>query len=111
MAEVHYIVENINKIIAHKKLTKMGFADLVGFPDSKWSKISNGRQELSLHEFSKIANNLQMREIDILTWPQKFVDSESFAKDVSERVSVTFEVSPEKRDELLKLVMGEKKFE
>ena len=92
-------------------LTKTAFADLIGFSESKWNKISNGRQELSFHELSKIAECLQMKEIDILTWPKIFTDSEPFAKDISERVSVTFEVSPEKRDYLLKVVTGEMDFE
>ncbi|MDR3094463.1 MAG: helix-turn-helix transcriptional regulator, partial [Bacteroidales bacterium] len=65
--QVHFVVNNLIKIMNDRKLTKVAFADLIGFTEPKWNKISNGRQALDIYELSKIAENLQMREIDIYT--------------------------------------------
>lgn len=100
--KLHPIVENINNIVKDKKLSKSAFADLCGFPESKWNKISNGQQELSLWELSKIASVLQIPVLDVVTYPDKYVKLED--RYTGERVSVTFEVSPDKRDMLLRLV-------
>ena len=42
-----------------------------------------------------------MRDIDIYTYPVVYTEENSIQ---TERISVTFEVSPDKRDMLLKLV-------
>ncbi|MDR1156107.1 MAG: helix-turn-helix transcriptional regulator [Bacteroidales bacterium] len=106
MSQIHYIVTNLIKIMADRNLTKSAFAEEIGFIETKWNKISNGKQALSVIDLSKIAEKLQMRDIDIITYPKEFTDKDC-TQGQSERVSVTFEVSPDKRDYLLKMVMGD----
>ena len=48
-----------------------------------------------------------MEVADIFTYPKKYVDSETVVGN-ADKVSVTFEISADKREHLLKLVMGEK---
>ena len=55
------------------KLNKTQFAEKIDMPEPKWSKISNGIQKIDLFELSKIAEKLQMREIDIFTYPDIYV--------------------------------------
>jgi len=105
--KLHPIVENINKIVKDRKMSKMAFADLIGLPESKWNKISNGAQELSLWELSKIAEVLQMPLQNVISYPDKYVKCDAI--DTGERISVTFEVSPDKRDILLNLVTKQDK--
>jgi len=100
--KINHVIENLVKIMNDRKLNKVSFADLVGFPEAKWNKIANGKQGLSVNELSIIAEKLQLREIDIYTFPYVYVKKE--AKDTIERVSVTFDVAPENRDMLLNLV-------
>ena len=100
--KLHPIVENINNIVKDRKLSKSAFAELCGFPESKWNKISNGQQDLNLWGLSKIASLLQIPVQDIVTYPDKYVKLED--RYTGERVSVTFEVSPDKRDLLLRMV-------
>ena len=59
---LHPIVENLNKIVVDKHLSKSAFADLIGFTESKWNKISNGEQKLQLDELSKIAKIVEQVE-------------------------------------------------
>lgn len=100
--KLHPVVKNINNIVKDRGLSKIAFANLCEFPEPKWNKISNGQQELSLWELSKIASSLQMPVQDIITYPDKYVKLEDGY--TGDRVSVTFEVSPDKRDMLLRLV-------
>lgn len=99
------VVEKLLKLMEDRNLSKAAFAELIGFEESKWNKISNRRQSLSVEELSKIATRLDMREIDIYTYPKKFLDPDDIpVLSQPERISVTFEVSPDKRDILLNLV-------
>lgn len=101
--KVHPIIENLNKIVVDKHLSKTAFADLIGFSESSWNKISNGKQKLQLDELSKIAERIGMSICEIIMYPQKIkvVDPDEMRYD---RVSVTFEVSAENRDTLIKMV-------
>ena len=99
--KVHFVVENLLKIMKDRGLNKVEFATLLGIAESKWNKISNGNQELSISELSNFARKLEMRDIDIYTYPIVYTEENSIQ---TERISVTFEVSPDKRDMLLKLV-------
>lgn len=103
---IHLIVSNLNKIQEDRKLSKSAFARMIEIPEPKWNKISNGAQELSLWELSKIAENLRMPIIDIITYPEKYV-KDSWKDE--ERVSVVFEVSPDKRDMLLQMITNNTK--
>jgi hypothetical protein len=54
---------------------------------------------------------LQVEVIDLFTWPKKYVDEKSVLEKVQKRdkVCVSFEVDPDERDYLLRLVMKDKK--
>ena len=99
--KLHFVVENLLKIMKNRRLNKAEFATLLGISESKWNKISNGNQELTISELSNFASKLEMREIDIYTFPVVYSEENTLQ---TERISVTFEVSPDKRDMLLKLV-------
>lgn len=99
--KIHYVIENLLKIQKDRGLNKVEFAYLLGIAESKWNKISNGNQDVSISELSIFASKLGMKEIDIYTYPIIYTEASTSQP---ERISVTFEVSPDKRDMLLKLV-------
>jgi len=103
---VHFVIEKLIKIMNDKKLTKSAFAELVGFPEAKWNKISNGRQSMSIDELSNIAEKLQMREIDILTWPKVFVEFNSGNDQL--KAQLTIELKEELKQKVLELIFGNK---
>ena len=105
--EVHPVVEKLRLIMRDKNLTQKAMAEYAETGDSQMSKIFKGSLQINLWQLSKIASNLQMEVIDIFTYPKKYVDSEKVVNN-SDKVSITFEVSSDKREHLLKLVMGEK---
>jgi DNA-binding Xre family transcriptional regulator len=103
--ERHFVIDNLIKIMNDKKLKKVDFAATIGFPEAKWNKISNGKQSLDIDDLSKIARNLKMKEIDIFTFPKKYVESSK--KDNDTQTSITIELKEEKKDQVLKIVLGE----
>lgn len=102
------IAEKIRNIIDDKKLSQAVVAQYAGTSPSQFSRMLNGKLALSLQHVANIATELHMEFIDILTYPDKYVNSNIKSNDSTEKVSITFEVDPQKRDYLLRLVMGDK---
>lgn len=102
------IADKIRNIIDDKKLSQAVVAQYAGTSPSQFSRMLNGKLALSLQHIANIATELHMEFIDILTYPDKYVNSNIKSNDSTEKVSVTFEVDPQKRDYLLRLVMGDK---
>ena len=106
---VHYVVENLIKIMNYNKLNKVAFAEIIGFPEPKWNKITNGKQGLTIAELSIIAEKLQMREIDILTYPKVYVESDKINCDVE--VELTVKLKEELKDSVLEHIFGNRNLE
>jgi len=100
------VVKNIIEIRKQKGVNQEVIADVLNVDISTISKIEKGSRKLKVDELSKIAECLRVRVIDLFTYPKVFVDKESIEE--ADRISVTFEVSPDKRDYLLRLVTNEK---
>ena len=100
--EKHFVVEKLLKIQQKRGLTKVAFADLIGFKEAKWNKISNGNQELSINELSKIAEKLQMQEIDIYTFPDKY--TKEGIKETANEVLITMKLNDELKDKVLSFI-------
>ena len=105
----HFLVDNLIKIMNDSELNKIQFAEKIGFPEAKWNKIANGKQGLSVAELSNIAENLQMSEVDIYTYPKKF--SEQGKESDIIKAQLTVELKQELKDKVLQLVFGNKNIE
>ncbi len=99
------IIRNIKNIRLEKGVNQEVIANELGFDIANWSRIENGKQELKVGQLEKIAKALQVEVIDLFTYPKKYVDKDEVGS--AERISITFEVSPDKRDILLNLVTKE----
>lgn len=96
------ILANIKSMRIDKRINQEEIADALGFDVANYSRIENGKQDLKVKQLEIIANVLHCTVIDLFTYPKKYVDKDGVPQ--SERISVTFEVSPDKRDVLLSLV-------
>ncbi|MDL2308521.1 helix-turn-helix domain-containing protein [Bacteroidales bacterium OttesenSCG-928-C03] len=101
------VVKNIIEIRKENGINQELIANALNVDVSAVSNIENGKRELKVNELGKIANALNVDLLYLFTYPKKYVDSETIEK--PERISVIFEVSPDKRDILLNLVTGDKK--
>ena len=107
--KTHPIVVNLSKIMNDRGLRQNSFAAIDGFTPSKMTKILNGTQNLNFFEFSKIANFLNLREIDIITYPKIFTEKDISNNDV--KVQLTVELKEHLRDNVLKMIFGNSNLE
>lgn len=102
--EISVIIENLRKIIVDKGITQATMASFLDKDASQFSKILNGGIHLRVEHLAKIASNLNMSIIDILTYPEKYYPQSQ--NDNMVRASVTLELDEEKRDKVLKILFG-----
>jgi len=96
------VIDNIVKIRKEKGISQENIAFAINCDASNWNKIENGKQQLKVNHLAKIAEILKVDVTYLFTYPKTYVDASSIEN--CERVSVTFEVSPDKRDLLLDLI-------
>lgn len=96
------VIQNIIAIRREKGLNQDVIADALNIDTSAASKIESGNRQLKVSELAKIADALNEDVVYLFTYPKRFVDKDLLK--IEEKVSVTFEVSPDKRDYLLSLI-------
>ncbi|MDR0207195.1 MAG: helix-turn-helix transcriptional regulator [Bacteroidales bacterium] len=96
------VIDNIVKIRKEKGVSQENIAFAINCDASNWNKIENGKQQLKVNHLAKIAETLNVDIVYLFTYPKKYVDASTI--DNTEKISVIFEVSPNKRDLLLGLV-------
>lgn len=95
------VVKNIAVMRKKAGFTQAVIAEAIGCDSSNWSKIERGVQSLSVDQLEKIADLFGLRVIDIYTYPDRYVKD---GEPAIEKVSVTFEVSPDNREALIRMV-------
>lgn len=103
------LVHNIYKIMRDRKLTQVAVAGYMGTNPSQLSKILKGMSKLQLEHVANLAISLSMREIDIFTYPEKYVR----ACDSQEPFEAILQLKLQKetKDQVLKLIFGDSNIE
>lgn len=104
------VIENIRKIMNDRNLKQSVMASYAGTTPSQFSKIMRGSVQLSLTQLSNIASALSMREIDVITYPKKYVES-GMVNDEPMEAILQVRLRKDKKDQVLKLVFGENNIE
>lgn len=106
------VLGNVRKIMNVKGIKQVTVADAFDLTESQCSKIMNGKAQLTLQQLSDFARIAGMREIDILTYPERFVAASTAASE-PEPVEATLQIrlKKDKKDQVLKLVFGENNLE
>lgn len=104
------VVKNIRKIMNERGLYQARLAMDADVSDKALSKILNGDQHLSLDILSKIAKAFSLREIDIITYPERYEMTGEVENSPTE-VLLQMRLTKEKKDQVLKLVFGENNIE
>jgi len=105
----HPVVTNLIKILNDNESGRKSLFDIDGFTESKVCKILNGSQKLKVDELSKIATALNMREIDIYTYPKVFREVKDYNRGV--KAQLTVELNNDLKDDVLRLVFGNSNLE
>lgn len=104
------LIQNIIQIRNSKGLTKRSMAEALGINEASYGRIENGKIALSYRQLADIARTLQMSVIDIITYPDKYVKSETSGEEPVEAV-LQIKLKKDKKDQVLKLVFGENNIE
>ena len=100
------VVSNLSKILRDKNLTQAAMAEYAGTTASQFSRILSGQTGLTLEHISNIARNLAMSEIDIITYPEKYVKQIPDKPEAVEAI-LQIKLQKEKKDQVLKLIFGD----
>ena len=105
------IVTNIIKIRHSKDIRQAIVATAINVDSSTYCKIESGQMGLSLERLSEIASFFNMRMIDVITYPKRYVNIEELPEEEREKkkpkVFLQMELEEEKREEVLKIILGE----
>lgn len=104
------IVANIRKIMAEKNLTQATLAEYTGTSESQFSKILNGKVQLSLWQLENLATNLSLRAIDIITYPLIYQEPKQSDSEAVEAV-LQIKLKKDKKDQVLRLIFGDNDIE
>ena len=104
------ILQSIKKLMNDRDLSQAKMADYVETSPSQFSKILSGTVKLSIQQISNLATNLQMSELDIMTYPDKFVRVGAEGADPIEAV-LQIKLKKDKKDQVLNLIFGEHNLE
>lgn len=100
------VVENLRKIIASRNLKQATVGEYADISESQFSRVLSGSVQLSLNQLAKIASGLNMREIDIITYPDIYVSKDEKEEDGAE-VLLQLKLKKDKKDQVMRLVFGE----
>jgi len=110
--EINVILNNIRKIMNDNNLTQAVIAEYADTTPSQMSKIFKGEVQLSLKHLSNIATSLNLRMIDIITYPDVYVKRVSGENGNTPLEAILqIKLQADKKEQVLKLVFGENNLE
>ncbi len=101
------ILKNIITIRNKRGFSQEYVASKIGMKQSGYGLIERGIRSLNIATLLQIAIVLETDIVNIITYPKKYVNENLLEK--SDKILVTFEVSPDNREELLKMISSKKK--
>lgn len=102
------VVDNIFKIILEKGLKQQALADALNCDDSTISKIKLGKRDLRVNDLDIIATFLDMRIIDLFTYPDRYVRE---GDDNPIEAVLQIKLKGGQKEQILRTVLGENAYE
>ena len=106
-AETDHILVNIKNIRIEKKLSQENMATEMGCDTSTYSKIENGKIDLTANRLAQLAHVFELRMVDIIVWPAVLIDAKERPEHKRVKAILQVELDQEKKDQVIKLVFGE----
>ena len=106
------LAQQLRKIIKDKNITQATMAEYADVSESQFSRVLSGSVQLSLRQLAMIASNLNMREIDIYTYPDRYVKAEQ-GEQSNEPIEAVLQIKLQKskKDQVLRLIFGDNDIE
>lgn len=104
------IAKNIKEIRLQRFINQQIIADALGVDVAVVSNIEKGKREIKVKELEIISNVLGVSVVDLITYPKKYVEVTGQKNEPVEAV-LQIRLPKEKREQVLKLILGEKGIE
>ena len=104
------VLLSLIKIMRDRNLTQAAMAEYMGVSPSHFGKVVRGEVKMSFVQMSNLASNLSMSEIDLMTYPDKYIRVGKPEDDPVKAV-LQIELKQDKKDQVLKLLFGEHNIE
>lgn len=106
------LAQQLRKILLDKGITQATMAEYADVSESQFSRVLSGAVQLSLRQLAMIASNLNMREIDIYTYPDKYAKVEN-GDAQSEPIEAVLQIKLQKskKEQVLRLIFGDNDIE
>lgn len=104
------IAKNIKEIRLQRSINQQIIADALNVDVAVISNIEKGKREIKVKELEIISNVLGVSVVDLITYPKKYVEVTG-QKNESVEAVLQIKLPKEKREQVLKLILGEKGFE
>lgn len=92
------------------KLSTYQVADMMKIPQATYSRFERGASKIDLERLELFAEVLGMSVVDVLVWPERFVNVRDLPKELKvyePDVMIQIKVKAEKRDAVLAAVLGD----
>ena len=102
------IVANIVKIRRDRNIKQVTVATEIGIDPGTYSKIENGKIELTVDRLAEIANFFKLDLVDVIYWPYKYIRHDSLhtkeRSDAQPKITIQIELDEEKKDKVLEML-------
>jgi transcriptional regulator with XRE-family HTH domain len=102
------VIENIRILRESKGYSQDYIAELIGITQSSYARFERGATKTDLKTVSLIAQALEMSLIDVITYPEKYVNSKDIPTEIpahEPEVIVQLKIRGEKKAQILKTVL------
>lgn len=105
------IYKNIREIRLQKGINQQALADALNLDVAVISNIEKGKRDLRVKELEIISNVLGLTVVDLLTYPQQYVNIIDIPRSDDSEVSIQIKLKKDKRDQVMRLIFGDNDFE
>ena len=109
------ILRNIRAIRESRAISQEQMADLMKISQSQYARFERGATKTDLETVFRFCEAINFRIIDLITYPKVFIDPAviDLLKPNTNEIKTTLqiELGAEKKEQVLKLILGEKYLE
>ncbi len=106
------ILENVRLFREKANLSQEQVAEKLHITQSKYARFERGASKTDLDILIAFCNVLQVSLVELITYPKRFVDFDSFsAAQPDDTVMLSIQIRKDKKDKILQLVFGDSNLE
>ncbi len=103
------VVDNIFEIMLQKGIKQQILADVLNCHNSVISNLKTGKRELKVRELEIIANLLNLRPIDLFTYPDVYVKADGTDGPIEAVIQI--KLRNNKKEQVLRMIFGDSNLE